>query len=85
MELSPQIYFERLLASSSPASPTGARVYPTRGARGFGTLVEGMSGFASMNGFADREPVLPPIYLGDMIAGLYGPIGIAAFLREVEV
>ena len=36
---------------------------------GFGTLVEGMSGFASMNGFADREPVLPPIYLGDMTAG----------------
>jgi len=21
-----------------------------------------MSGFASMNGFADREPVLPPMY-----------------------
>jgi len=32
---------------------------------GFGTLVEGMSGFASFNGFADREPVLPPMYLAD--------------------
>jgi crotonobetainyl-CoA:carnitine CoA-transferase CaiB-like acyl-CoA transferase len=52
---------------------------------GFGTLVEGISGFASMNGFADREPVLPPIYLGDMTAGLYGAIGILAALREVEV
>ena len=52
---------------------------------GFGTLVEGMSGFASMNGFADREPVLPPIYLGDMTAGLYGAIGILSALREVEV
>jgi crotonobetainyl-CoA:carnitine CoA-transferase CaiB-like acyl-CoA transferase len=52
---------------------------------GFGTLVEGMSGFASMNGFADREPVLPPIYLGDMTAGLYGAIGILAALRVVEV
>jgi crotonobetainyl-CoA:carnitine CoA-transferase CaiB-like acyl-CoA transferase len=52
---------------------------------GFGTLVEGMSGFASMNGFADREPVLPPIYLGDMTAGLYGAIGILAALRQVEV
>lgn len=52
---------------------------------GFGTLVEGMSGFASMNGFEDREPVLPPIYLGDMTAGLYGAIGILAALREVEV
>jgi formyl-CoA transferase len=51
---------------------------------GFGTLVEGMSGFASMNGFADREPVLPPIYLADMTAGLYGAIGILAALRNVE-
>jgi crotonobetainyl-CoA:carnitine CoA-transferase CaiB-like acyl-CoA transferase len=52
---------------------------------GFGTLVEGMSGFASMNGFADREPVLPPIYLGDMTAGLYGAIGVLCALRQVEV
>ncbi len=52
---------------------------------GFGTLVEGMSGFASMNGFADREPVLPPIYLGDMTAGLYGAVGVLAALRHVEV
>jgi formyl-CoA transferase len=51
---------------------------------GFGTLVEGMSGFASMNGFADREPVLPPIYLADMTAGLYGSIGVLAALRNVE-
>lgn len=52
---------------------------------GFGTLVEGMSGFASMNGFADREPVLPPIYLGDMTAGLYGAIGVLSAVRNVEV
>ena len=32
---------------------------------GFGTLVEGMSGFAAINGFADREPVLPPMYLAE--------------------
>jgi len=51
---------------------------------GFGTLVEGMSGFASMNGFADREPVLPPIYLADMTAGLYGAIGVLAAFRNVE-
>ncbi|MGH6608907.1 MAG: CaiB/BaiF CoA transferase family protein, partial [Burkholderiaceae bacterium] len=36
---------------------------PYRRRPGFGTLVEGMSGFASFNGFPDREPVLPPIYL----------------------
>jgi len=51
---------------------------------GFGTLVEGMSGFASMNGFADREPVLPPIYLADMTAGLYGAIGVLTALRNVQ-
>jgi crotonobetainyl-CoA:carnitine CoA-transferase CaiB-like acyl-CoA transferase len=39
---------------------------------GFGTLVEAMSGFAARNGFPDREPVLPPLALADMIAGLYG-------------
>jgi formyl-CoA transferase len=52
---------------------------------GFGTLVEGMSGFASFNGFADREPVLPPMYLADTVAGLYGAAGVMMALREVEV
>ena len=42
---------------------------PYRRRPGFGTLVEGMSGFASFNGFADREPVLPPMYLADGVAG----------------
>lgn len=39
---------------------------------GFGTLVEAMSGFADRTGFPDREPVLPPLALADMIAGVYG-------------
>jgi crotonobetainyl-CoA:carnitine CoA-transferase CaiB-like acyl-CoA transferase len=51
---------------------------------GFGTLVEGMSGFAAINGFDDREPVLPPMYLADTIAGLYGASGVMVALREVE-
>ena len=51
---------------------------------GFGTLVEGMSGFASFNGFADREPVLPPMYLADTVAGLYGASAAMIGLREVE-
>jgi len=51
---------------------------------GFGTLVEGMSGFASFNGFADREPVLPPMYLADTVAGLYGAAAVMIALREVE-
>ena len=57
---------------------------PYKGRPGFGTLVEGMSGFASMNGFADREPVLPPMYLADSIAGLYGAAAVMIALREVE-
>jgi crotonobetainyl-CoA:carnitine CoA-transferase CaiB-like acyl-CoA transferase len=39
---------------------------------GFGTIVEAMSGFAARTGFPDREPVLPPLALADMIAGIYG-------------
>jgi len=58
---------------------------PYRRRPGFGTLVEGISGFASFNGFADREPVLPPIYLADSFAGLYGASGVLIALREVEV
>ena len=49
---------------------------------GFGTLVEGMSGFASKNGFEDREPVLPPLALADMIAGLYGAFAVLTALRH---
>jgi crotonobetainyl-CoA:carnitine CoA-transferase CaiB-like acyl-CoA transferase len=48
---------------------------------GFGTLVEAMSGFAARTGFADREPVLPPLALADMIAGLYGAFAVMTALR----
>ncbi|MGE4218945.1 MAG: CaiB/BaiF CoA transferase family protein [Alphaproteobacteria bacterium] len=58
---------------------------PYRNLPGFGTLVEGMSGFAARNGFADREPVLPPLALADMIAGLYGAMATMIALREVEL
>jgi crotonobetainyl-CoA:carnitine CoA-transferase CaiB-like acyl-CoA transferase len=51
---------------------------------GFGTLVEGMSGFAAKTGFPDREPVLPPTALADMIAGLYGAYATLIALREIE-
>lgn len=51
---------------------------------GFGTVIEGMSGFAAINGFADREPVLPPMYLADGVAGLYGAAATMIALREVE-
>jgi len=52
---------------------------------GFGTLAEGMSGFAVLNGFADREPVLPPNQLADCTAGAYGAFAVMIALRHVEV
>ncbi len=52
---------------------------------GFGTVVEALSGFAAMNGFDDRVPVLPPLALADMVAGLYGAMATLIALREREV
>lgn len=57
---------------------------PYRHKPGFGTLVEGMSGFAHLNGFADKPPALPPLALADMIAGVYGAAGVLTALRVAE-
>lgn len=48
---------------------------------GFGSLIEAMSGFAAMNGFADRPPVLPPFAMADNVAGLYGAALALALLH----
>ena len=55
---------------------------PYRERPGFGTLVEGVSGFASKNGFPDRPPVLPPLAMADMIAGLYGAFSVMVALKH---
>lgn len=52
---------------------------------GFGTLAEGYSGYAAISGFADREPVLPAIFLGDMTSGLYGAYAVMVALWNVRV
>ncbi len=57
---------------------------PWRDRPGFGTLVEAMSGYAHLNGFADRPPLLPPLALADMVAGLYGSFAVMTALRVVE-
>jgi formyl-CoA transferase len=57
---------------------------PWRSKPGFGTLIEAFSGFAAMNGFADREPVLPAFAMADAFAGLYGAIAALAALRAAE-
>ena len=58
---------------------------PYRDRPGFGTLVEGMSGFAAKTGYPDRPPVLPPLALADMVAGLYGAAAVLTALRAIEV
>ena len=58
---------------------------PYRHKPGFGTLAEGMSGFAALNGFEDREPVLPPMQLADCTAGTYGAYATLLALRHVEM
>jgi len=57
---------------------------PYKDRPGFGSLVEGMSGFAAKNGYADRPPVLPPLALADMVAGLYGAFAVMVALRARE-
>lgn len=59
---------------------------PYREKPGFGTLVEAMSGFASRNGFPDRPPLLPPLALADMIAGLAGGTAmmVALYHRDLR-
>ncbi len=51
---------------------------------GFGTLVEAFSGFAAMNGYPDRPPVVPPFAMADAFAGLYGALAALTALRVVE-
>jgi formyl-CoA transferase len=58
---------------------------PWRHKPGFGTLIEAFSGFAAMNGFADRAPVLPAFAMADAFAGLWGAAATLTALRAVEV
>ena len=54
---------------------------------GFGTVAEAMSGWAHVNGFPDREPLLPPISLADLTAGLFAVQStmFAIFERDLGV
>jgi len=76
MALGPDVLLARnprlVIARLSGFGQTG----PYRSRPGFGTLVEAMSGFASRNGYPDRPPLLPPLALADMIAGLSGAMAM---------
>jgi formyl-CoA transferase len=83
--LSPEVLLEHnpdlIIVRVSGWGQTG----PYRDKPGFGSLVEAMSGFAAMNGFEDRPPVLPPLALADMIAGVYGAMATLTALRAREI
>lgn len=81
MGLGPQVLLERNAGIVVVRISGWGQDGPYRFRPGFGTLVEGMSGFAAKNGFEDREPVLPPLALADMIAGLYGAFAVMTALR----
>lgn len=51
---------------------------------GFGTLAEAMSGFAQVNGFPDRGPVLPSFALADYATALMGAYAtmVAVYERD---
>jgi crotonobetainyl-CoA:carnitine CoA-transferase CaiB-like acyl-CoA transferase len=57
---------------------------PYRGLPGFGSLLEGFSGFAYKHS-SDGVPRLPNMALADMAAGLSGAFATMVALREVEV
>jgi crotonobetainyl-CoA:carnitine CoA-transferase CaiB-like acyl-CoA transferase len=59
---------------------------PNRDKPGFGTLAEAYAGFASINGYPDRPPLLPSFGLGDSTTALMGAYlaMVALFNRRVN-
>lgn len=49
---------------------------------GFGTLAEGMSGFAYLNAQPGGPPTNPPLPLADLVAGLHLAIGVLTALQN---
>ena len=58
---------------------------PYRTLPGFGSLIEGFSGYAHKHRDARGEPQLPHMALADMVTGLTGAFATLAALREVEM
>lgn len=51
---------------------------------GFATLAEAMSGWASISGEADGQPLLPPIALTDEVTAILGAFAVMVALRHAE-
>lgn len=52
---------------------------------GFGSIAEAISGWAAINGFPDREPLLPPIPLADMTAAQFAVMATMFAIYERDV
>jgi crotonobetainyl-CoA:carnitine CoA-transferase CaiB-like acyl-CoA transferase len=58
---------------------------PYRDRAGFGTLAEAMTGLASVSGWEDRPPLLPPVPLADVMAGQAAAAAVcAAYARRLR-
>ncbi|HWJ02469.1 MAG TPA: CoA transferase [Verrucomicrobiae bacterium] len=57
--------------------------YSKRG--GFGTVAEGMSGFAAMNGWPDGPPTLPPNPLADGVTSIHAALAIMTAIYERDI
>jgi crotonobetainyl-CoA:carnitine CoA-transferase CaiB-like acyl-CoA transferase len=58
---------------------------PYRDRAGFGTLAEAMTGLASVTGWEDRPPLLPPVPLADVMAGQAATAAVcAAYIRRLR-
>ncbi len=55
---------------------------PMRERLGYDPLAQAMSGFLSLNGSPDGEPVKSPTFLADDLAGLHAALGALAALRH---
>ncbi len=55
---------------------------PYRDRAGFGSVGEAMGGLRYVTGFPDRPPPRVGISLGDMLAGIFGLVGVLAALHE---
>ena len=58
---------------------------PYRELPGFGSLIEGFSGYAHKHQKPDGQPMLPNLAMADMITGLSGAFAVLAAVRETEV
>lgn len=67
-----------ILASVSVAGRTG----PMAGFRGYGNSAAAHSGHASLTGWPGRDPHMPPLAYGDVIAPMFATVAILAALEH---